>query len=234
MADILAKKRNKNKKLTVLLTVGPTRAYIDRVRYVSNFSSGELGFHLAKFLLLNKAELVVIAGPTAQPFNQLRLKKLIEVETAEEMKRETLKACRSYRPHVAIFSAAVLDFRPKKIFKGKVSSAKRIWNIQMVPNPKIIDAVEEKFPEIKKIGFKLEWNQRSGKTLDSFAEHLIKEKNLFAICINFLPQIKRAQHPIWFYSKEGVKKFMRTKKKAARFLADFVIQQGVLPLDLKP
>jgi phosphopantothenoylcysteine synthetase/decarboxylase len=228
--NILAKRF---RKPTVLLTVGPTRAYLDRVRYVSNFSSGELGYYLSKYLVSNDIEVIVVAGPTIQPFKNLKLKKLIDVETADQMYRETLKACRLFEPQVAIFAAAVLDFKPTQTFKGKMSSTNKQWNIQMVPNPKIIDAVEKRFPKIKRFGFKLEWDIRKERELDDFAQQLINERNLEGVCINFLPQITKTQHPMWFFSKEGVKKFTRTKKQSAKSLADFVKQQVFQELGLK-
>ena len=101
-------KSNKNKKFKALVTAGPTYEYIDPVRFISNRSSGKQGFALANSLLKKGFETTLISGPT-----NLKVKKdinFIQVETADQMFKATQN---SLPADVAIFSAAVSDFKIK-------------------------------------------------------------------------------------------------------------------------
>lgn len=210
--------------LRVLITAGPTRAYLDRVRFLTNHSSGELGFLLSKELVQKSVEVVAIVGPNPQPFSQLPLKKLIQVETAQEMLEETLRMCHRFKPQVAVFSAAVLDFAPQSPQKIKVSSKTKRWVLELLPNPKVIDEVGKHFPQIQRIGFKLEWKIRKSRALNNFAQKVIKEKKLNALCINFLPLISKKKHPLWIFSERKLEGHASTKRQAAKRLAHFIQQ----------
>ena len=100
---------NKTKKFKALVTAGPTREYIDPIRFITNKSSGKQGFELAKSLLKKGFDTTLISGPT-----NLEVDKdinFIKVETADQMFRETQN---NLPVDVAIFSAAVSDFKIKK------------------------------------------------------------------------------------------------------------------------
>ena len=105
----------KNNKLKALVTAGPTKEYIDPVRFITNKSSGKQGYELAKSLSRNGFQTTLISGPTNLKINEEI--KLIKVETAEQMFKETQK---NLPVDVAIFSAAVADFKvvDKKILKN--------------------------------------------------------------------------------------------------------------------
>ena len=106
---------NKNQKLKALVTAGPTNEYIDPVRFITNKSSGKQGYALAKALVKRGFQTTLISGPTnLQIDNNINL---IKVETADEM----LKATQENLPaDVAIFSAAVADFRIKEKKNEKI------------------------------------------------------------------------------------------------------------------
>ena len=95
-----------NNKLKALVTAGPTKEYIDPVRFITNKSSGKQGYELAKSLSRNGFQTTLISGPTNLKINEEI--KLIKVETAEQMFKETQK---NLPVDVAIFSAAVADFK---------------------------------------------------------------------------------------------------------------------------
>lgn len=219
---VLIRKPKKERPIRVLLTAGPTRAYLDSVRYLSNYSTGELGFCVSRALIRRGIEVVAVVGPTHQPFSKLGFKKLIMVETADEMAKATLKLCRSFKPDFAIFAAAVLDFKPARRQSGKVSSSLGIWRLDFVPTPKIIDQVGALYPRIKRIGFKLEWTPKTGKGLSVFAQDLLNRKNLDAVCINFLSQIKKQNHPVWIFNKANKPRKCLTKLETAKVLAELV------------
>ena len=89
---------SKPRKLRVLVTAGPTRAYLDSVRFLSNISTGALGYEICKKLIESGVELYLVVGPTLQPFKKLNAKKLIEVETNEQMQCAVLDLCQKYEP----------------------------------------------------------------------------------------------------------------------------------------
>lgn len=102
----------------VLVTSGPTRAYIDRVRYITNRSSGRMGHAVAAAAQRLGAEVVLVTGPVERCFAELRGGTVIEVETGDEM----LEACREHiaGAHAVFATAAVADFRPPQVLDGKL------------------------------------------------------------------------------------------------------------------
>ena len=125
----------KDKKLKALVTTGPTREYIDKVRYVSNNSSGKQGYELAKSLHRSGVDTTLVMGPTnLDPIKNL---KIIKVKTANEM----LNAVKSLLPvDIAICAAAVSDFKPKKTFKGKIKkNDDKIDKLELEKNPDILE-----------------------------------------------------------------------------------------------
>ena len=105
----------KNKKLKALVTAGPTNEYIDPVRFITNKSSGKQGYEIAKSLSKKGFNTTLISGPTNLKINNDI--KLIEVETTDEMLLETQK---NLPADVAIFSAAVADFKINKKYENKI------------------------------------------------------------------------------------------------------------------
>ena len=112
---------NKNKKFRALVTAGPTNEYIDPVRFITNKSSGKQGYELAKSFAKKGFETTLISGPTNLEINSDI--KLIKVETVDEMLRATKE---SLPTDVAIFSAAVADFKIKKIENLKIKKKNNI------------------------------------------------------------------------------------------------------------
>jgi len=126
---------NRNKKFKALVTAGPTREYIDPVRFITNKSSGKQGFELAKSLSKKGFETTLISGPT-----NLKVDKsinFIKVETADEM----FKATQNNLPaDVAIFSAAVADFKIKDQKEQKTKKEDYI-NLNLEKNIDILNYV---------------------------------------------------------------------------------------------
>ena len=120
-----------NKKC--LITAGPTLENIDPVRYISNYSSGKQGYEIANQLARKGADIILISGPTnIQPPSNV---KIIKVRTADEMLIQTNKY--NKKIDIAVFCAAVADFKirkisSKKIKKDKLKSLKLIQNIDIL------------------------------------------------------------------------------------------------------
>ena len=117
------------------MTAGPTREYIDPVRFITNKSSGKQGFELAKALSKKGFETTLISGPTNLKItNDINL---IQVETTEEM----FKATQNNLPtDVAIFAAAVADFKIKEKRKEKIKKKDYI-NLNLENNVDILNYV---------------------------------------------------------------------------------------------
>ena len=116
---------NKNKRFKALVTAGPTNEYIDPVRFISNKSSGKQGYALAKSLAKKGFETTLISGPTNLEIDDNI--NLIRVETADEM----FKATQDNLPSdVAIFSAAVADFKVKEKKNTKIKK-QELTNLEL-------------------------------------------------------------------------------------------------------
>lgn len=105
---------------TVLVTASCTREPIDKVRFISNYSSGKMGFALAKIARARGARVILITGPTSLPAPKGIT--TISIESAEEMKKEVFKYFS--KSDIIISAAAVADFRPKEVFTGKIKKEK--------------------------------------------------------------------------------------------------------------
>jgi len=126
---------NEKKKLKALVTAGPTREYIDPVRFITNRSSGKQGFELAKSLSKKGFETTLISGPT-----NLKINKdinFIKVETAAQMFKETQN---NLPADVAIFSAAVSDFKIKEQ-KGQKIKKEEYLDLNLEKNIDILNYV---------------------------------------------------------------------------------------------
>ena len=128
---------NKNKKYKALVTAGPTNEYIDPVRFITNKSSGKQGYALAKSLAKKGFETTLISGPTnLKTVDNINL---IKVETADEM----FSATRDNLPaDVAIFSAAVADFKVKDQKEQKIKKQSYI-NLELEKNSDILNYVSK-------------------------------------------------------------------------------------------
>ena len=119
--DDYLKDIKKNKEFKALVTAGPTHEYIDPVRYISNKSSGKQGYEIAKSLKKNGFETTLISGPTnLDPISGVNL---INVNSAKEMFNATLE---NLPVDVAIFSAAVGDYKVKNKEKEKIKKKESI------------------------------------------------------------------------------------------------------------
>src|SRR3989338_5030888 len=162
VSHILAQGSLRYKK--ILITAGPTRGPIDPVRYISNFSTGELGIRLAHELYIRGAEPTLVYGPgSVKPHC---FYPVILVTTPQEMLEAVTSQLQYQKVHAAIFSAAVLDHVPSQVYDIKLSSAQAL-DIQFVQTPKIIREVDKVTRHsceniskgLFKIGFKLEWKR---------------------------------------------------------------------------
>ena len=149
--EIYFKQISKNKKLKAIVTAGPTQELIDPVRFITNRSSGKQGYEIANSLVENGFDTTLISGPTnLKPNDNL---KLIKVKTGEEMYEKTMELLPC---DLAIFTAAVSDFKVKKFNKEKIKKNKD-QSFDLDLNPDILELVSKsnKKPKIV-VGFAAE------------------------------------------------------------------------------
>tara|TARA_B100000745_G_scaffold186264_2_gene122112 strand:+ start:334 stop:1533 length:1200 start_codon:yes stop_codon:yes gene_type:complete len=166
---------NSNKKLKALVTAGPTNEYIDPVRFITNKSSGKQGYEIAKSLSNNGFETTLISGPTNLKIDENI--NLIKVETAEEMFKETQK---NLPVDVAIFSAAVADFKISKKSNKKIKKQDKLI-IKLEKNVDILNYISNHNSMRPKlvIGFAAETNDLKKNALKK-----LKNKNCDWIIAN--------------------------------------------------
>ena len=127
--------KKKNKNLKALVTAGPTNEYIDPVRFITNKSSGKQGYEIAKSLSKKGFDTTLISGPTNLEIDDDI--NLVKVETAEEMFLATQK---SLPTDVAIFAAAVADFKLQKKYTNKIKKQETL-NLNLEKNIDILNYV---------------------------------------------------------------------------------------------
>ncbi|MEC6815546.1 bifunctional phosphopantothenoylcysteine decarboxylase/phosphopantothenate--cysteine ligase CoaBC [Photobacterium toruni] len=164
--------------LTIMITAGPTREAIDPVRYLSNYSSGKMGFAIAEAAAKRGANVTLISGPVnlATPAGVTR----IDINSAIEMQQAALTY--AVKSQIFIACAAVADFRPAQVAtqKMKKQAGNEEMVIQLVKNPDIvasIAALTEQRPFT--VGFAAET-----QNVEHYARGKLTTKNLDLICAN--------------------------------------------------
>ena len=151
---------------TLLVTAGPTCEDIDPVRYITNRSSGKMGYAVAEAGARRGAKVILIAGPTAlaTPEGVER----VDVRTAEEM----LAAARKHFPacSLAVFAAAVADYRPAEPASSKIKRGKEALTIRLEPNADILATLAKEKGERIVVGFAAETGQVAENAKNKLAQ----------------------------------------------------------------
>ncbi len=169
------KKSLKNKK--ILITAGPTKEQIDPVRFISNNSSGKMGYALASVAVELGAEVTLISGPTSEevPANL----KLIQIKTTDELLKAVQKEYK--KTDCLIMAAAPADIRPSQIAKSKIKKDNQKMEIALEPTTDILKEITKNktVNSAKIIGFALETDNGLAN-----AKKKLKDKKLDAIVLN--------------------------------------------------
>ena len=212
----------KNKKLKALVTAGPTNEYIDPVRFITNKSSGKQGYEIAKSLSKKGFDTTLISGPTNLKIDHDV--KLIEVETADEMFMETQK---NLPADVAVFSAAVADFKVNKKYKNKIKKQDSL-NLNLEKNVDILSYVSNHNsmrPELV-IGFAAETDN-----VENNAEKKLNNKNCDWIVANDVSNKKIGfssdfnEVTIYYRDKNKEKLSYKKKSEISDEIVDRIINQ---------
>ena len=162
-----------------LITAGPSREPLDPVRYISNRSSGKMGYALARAAVRRGAGVVLVSGPSAiEPPSAVRL---IPVNTAAEMRRAVLEQFPECT--AVIMAAAVADYRPVDASSKKLKRGKAPLDIRLEPNPDILRELGRRKNGKLLVGFAAETEE-----LIANATRKLHEKNLDLIVANDVTQ----------------------------------------------
>jgi phosphopantothenoylcysteine decarboxylase/phosphopantothenate--cysteine ligase len=159
-----------------LITAGPTREAIDPVRYISNHSTGKMGFALAKAALQAGHEVLLISGPTEQHLTHPNLT-LLQIESAQDL-LAAVQANWAWAT-VGIFSAAVADYRVAEVAAEKIKKQEDSMQLSLVKNPDVLAWAAANKTTQKVIGFALETNNSEQNALTK-----LRRKNLDYILLN--------------------------------------------------
>ncbi|MBS4539733.1 bifunctional phosphopantothenoylcysteine decarboxylase/phosphopantothenate--cysteine ligase CoaBC [Clostridium sp. D2Q-11] len=201
----------------VLITAGPTLEAIDPVRYITNHSSGKMGYSLAEEARDRGANVTLITGPTnlQKPSGV----KVIDIKTTEEMYEQTIKYFSS--TNILIKAAAPSDYRPLYYSKNKIKKSEGDMSIEFTRNPDIL----RKCGEIKKaqkiIGFAAETEH-----MEEYANGKMKNKNLDMIVANNISEkgagFKGDTNKAIILKNDGTRKEypLMSKKNLAKIILD--------------
>ena len=159
----------------ILITAGPSREPLDPVRYISNRSSGKMGYALARAGVLRGAEVVLVSGPTAlEAPNGARV---IPVTTAAEMRGAVLQEFPAST--TVIMAAAVADYHAASVAQSKIKRAGGALELRLEPNPDILKELGAMKDGKMLVGFAAETEDLVGNAIKK-----LREKNLDFIVAN--------------------------------------------------
>ena len=208
-----------NKKC--LITAGPTLENIDPIRYISNYSSGKQGYEIAKQLANRGAKVTLISGPTniQSPQNV----KLIKVKTADEMLVQTNKY--NKKIDVAVFCAAIADFKVKKISNKKIKKD-TLTTLKLIKNIDILKKISTQ--KINRPKFIVGFSAETGSKI--LARKKLEEKNCNMIIYNKINKKNKVfgldENKISILTKNKIVNYSKfSKLKCANLIVDSIYKE---------
>jgi phosphopantothenoylcysteine decarboxylase/phosphopantothenate--cysteine ligase len=204
----------------VLVTAGPTYEAIDPVRFIGNYSSGKMGYEIAKCASKMGAEVTLVSGPSHEDIKGHEID-LISVVSAKEMFEAVHKEFQL--TDIAIFSAAVADFRPAITSDRKIKKKDQPLELKLEPTEDILKSAGEIKKNQYLVGFALETDNE-----EINARGKLKSKNLDLIVLNSLNDkgagFAGSTNKVTFISKTGdvISHILKPKKEVATDLLNFI------------
>ena len=194
---------------------------LDGVRFISNHSTGRFGTLMAEAALKKGATVGFIFGKgslTPKPHPRLTL---MPVETNDDVEKTLKYLLKKTKWDALIHAMALLDFKPKKVKRGKTKTKNGVWKVKLVPTLKIITEIKKWAPKIFLVGFKLEMGV-SQTELIRRAKKLIRESGADLVLANQLTEGKDASHLGLLLNKKGN---VIVKKRGKNNLARLIIKE---------
>ncbi len=211
-------------KKNVVVTAGPTRIWIDDVRFISNPSSGKMGLSLAIEAANRGAQVVLLIGPNNLIIPSLDNLTIKNYETPEDL----ISILNDLKKIDIFFSAAAVgDFKPERQ-NGKISSKQESLILKLSPTPKIIDYVKQKFSNAKIIGFKAE-SKITKAELIKRAQKSLNEHKLDLVIANVIDKLDQGfasdTNIIHIIQKDGtaIEYPKKSKRELAKDILDLLI-----------
>lgn len=196
----------KNKK--ILITAGPTWVPLDRVRVISNVSTGETGRTIARYAAKKGADVTLLSGPVY--FDELQ--KLLR----QQLKRK--------KYDIIIHAAAVSDYRPVRFFDKKIKSGNKNLIIHLRPTPKIIDSIRKLAPKAFLVMFKLEVGKSKNKLIDiAYKNMLCSGADL--VVANNIDDISENRHKAYIVNLDKKVIEVKTKEELAERLFRIILEK---------
>ena len=190
--------------VNITITAGPTREVIDPVRYISNHSSGKMGYALARAAMEAGAKVVLVSGPVAlEPPPQV---KLVAVESARQM----LDACQVVPGDIFISVAAVADYRPANSASEKIKKNADTMELSLIKNPDILAQISLSAQRPFCVGFAAET-----QNIEEYARKKLLDKKLDLIFANNAADTFNSESALaTAYWPEGEHPFPRSSKSS--------------------
>lgn len=212
-----------SENLKILITAGPTREALDPVRYISNYSSGKMGYAIAEAAAEYTKDVFLISGPVSlEPPKDAYL---FKVNSAVEMETSALSLYP--RMDIVIMTAAVCDYRAANFSDNKIKKTKdESITLTLVKNPDILAKMGEKKEKQFLVGFAAET-----ESLKANAESKFKEKNLDMIVANDVTESGAGfgsdDNKVLIISKEGKEKEfpLMNKKELAKEILKYIFEE---------
>lgn len=165
--------------LRLLVSAGPTREYLDPVRFISNPSSGRMGYAVAQAGRDRGAAVTLVSGPVnlEPPYGV----EVIGIESALELRQAMLD--RATESDALVMTAAVADYRPETYVRQKVPKGPEALSLKLIRNPDILAELGRRNPRPILVGFAMETEAGRERALAK-----VREKHLDFICLNFPTQ----------------------------------------------
>ena len=191
-----------------VVTAGPTREAIDPVRFISNRSSGKMGYAIAEAALARKHQVTLISGPAAIP--PPKAAKLVSISTSEELHAAVRRALRDC--DVFVMCAAVSDYRPAQVSPRKMKKRRGTFSLKLVPTRDVLTSLPKRRRYLV-IGFAAETHDVARN-----AEKKLRAKNCDAIVANDVSGsevgMESDENEVTIFFRDGQKqKISRAPKK---------------------
>ena len=209
------------KKKSFLITAGPTREFIDKVRFISNPSTGKMGVSLAEELKSRGYDVLLVKGPVSLPVDSAI--KTVDVVSAEEMKDAVIANLKKFSG--LIMCAAVCDYQPVDYIPGKMKKKESDLTIRFKRTPDILEHVVKEGYKGIKVGFAAECDN-----LADYAEEKLRRKKLNIIIANDISKPDRGfaadTNAVSIFTDKGnrIDLPLMPKRELASKIIDFILE----------
>jgi phosphopantothenoylcysteine decarboxylase/phosphopantothenate--cysteine ligase len=222
IADVVASELNRRRDLegeTIMITAGPTQEPLDPVRFISNRSSGKMGYALAQAAADRGADVILVSGPVHLPAP--RGVSLVPVRTAEEMRAKVFENLE--RSTIVIKAAAVADYHLANVPAQKMKKTAARFSLELDPTPDILAELGRKKGDRLLIGFAAET-----QNLEREAKRKLDTKNCDMVVANLVGEgmaFESDQNEISLALRTG--EFLRLPSASKRELADRIFDSAL-------